>query len=331
MRYGAVVTVAEISSQMGEFKPMLPIGKETMIQRVVRTLRKADVENVVVITGYRHEVIEENLNYAGVMFLKNERFIQGDWIDSVKMGLEWLDEKCDKILVIPGDVPMVTENTIRELLAQAGGFTYPTFQGEPGYPVVLGGQAASRVTNAISTEQGSTLGLTQGSTQPNAIEHLLKIMKGLDIPVTKLAVEDVGVTLQINSQKDYEKALRLYLDAAGRNDQVRVITKTMLATDEKFFGNGTEQLLELIGVTSSVNAACQAMQMSYTKAWKMINRIEKKLGYRVMERVAGGREGGGSQLTEEGERLLRVYRKMREEVQAAAEISFQKYLSDILG
>ena len=86
MRYGAVVTVAEISSQMGEFKPMLPIGKETMIQRVVRTLRKADVENVVVITGYRHEVIEENLNYAGVMFLKNERFIQGDWIDSVKMG-----------------------------------------------------------------------------------------------------------------------------------------------------------------------------------------------------------------------------------------------------
>ena len=149
MRYGAVVTVAEISSQMGEFKPMLPIGKETMIQRVVRTLRKADVENVVVITGYRHEVIEENLNYAGVMFLKNERFIQGDWIDSVKMGLEWLDDKCDKILVIPGDVPMVTEDTIRELLAQAGGFTYPTFQGEPGYPVVLGGQAASRVTNAI--------------------------------------------------------------------------------------------------------------------------------------------------------------------------------------
>ena len=331
MRYGAVVTVAGISSQMGEFKPMLPIGKETMIQRVVRTLRKADVENVVVITGYRHEVIEENLNYAGVMFLKNERFIQGGWIDSVKMGLEWLDDKCDKVLVIPGDVPMVTENTIRELLAQAGGFTYPTFQGEPGYPVVLGGQAASRVTNAISTEQGSTLGLTQGSTQPNAIEHLLKIMKGLDIPVTKLAVEDVGVTLQINSQKDYEKALRLYLDEAGRNDQVRVITKTMLATDEKFFGNGTEQLLELIGVTGSVNAACQAMQMSYTKAWKMINRIEKKLGYRVMERVAGGREGGGSQLTEEGERLLRVYRKMREEVQAAAEISFQKYLSDILG
>ena len=37
LRYGAVVTVAEISSQMGEFKPMLPIGKETMIQRVVRT------------------------------------------------------------------------------------------------------------------------------------------------------------------------------------------------------------------------------------------------------------------------------------------------------
>ena len=323
MRYGAVVTVAEIYSQMGEFKPMLPIGKETMIQRVVRTLRKADVEDVVVITGYRHEVIEENLNDAGVMFLKNERFIQGDWIDSVKMGMEWLDDKCDKILAIPGDIHMVMENTIRELLAKEGEFAYPTFQGEPGYPIVLGSQAAAGLTNAISTEEYQA--------KPNAIEHLLEITKGLGIQDTKLAVEDVGVTLQINSQKDYEKALKLYLDEAGRNDQVRVITKTMLATDEKFFGNGTEQLLELIGVTGSVNTACQAMQMSYTKAWKMINRIEKKLGYRVMERVAGGREGGGSQLTEEGERLLRAYQKMRAEVQAAAEISFQKYVSGILG
>ena len=256
MRYGAVVTVAEISSQMGEFKPMLPIGKETMIQRVVRTLRKADVEDVVVITGYRHEVIEENLNDAGVMFLKNERFIQGDWIDSVKMGMEWLDDKCDKILAIPGDIPMVMENTIRELLAKEGEFAYPTFQGKSGYPIVLGSQAAAGLTNAISTEEYQA--------KPNAIDHLLEITKGLGIQDTKLAVEDVGVTLQINSQKDYEKALKLYLDEAGRNDQVRVITKTMLATDEKFFGNGTEQLLELIGVTGSVNAACQAMQMSYT-------------------------------------------------------------------
>ena len=190
---------------------------------------------------------------------------------------------------------MVMENTIRELLAKEGEFAYPTFQGEPGYPIVLGSQAAAGLTNAISTEEYQA--------KPNAIEHLLEITK----------------------------ALKLYLDEAGRNDQVRVITKTMLATDEKFFGNGTEQLLELIGVTGSVNAACQAMQMSYTKAWKMINRIEKKLGYRVMERVAGGREGGGSQLTEEGERLLRAYQKMRAEVQAAAEISFQKYVSGILG
>ncbi|MFR9062844.1 MAG: NTP transferase domain-containing protein [[Clostridium] scindens] len=171
LRYGAVVTVAEISSQMGEFKPMLPIGKETMIQRVVRTLRKADVEDVVVITGYRHEVIEENLNDAGVMFLKNERFIQGDWIDSVKMGMEWLDDKCDKILAIPGDIPMVMENTIRELLAKEGEFAYPTFQGEPGYPIVLGSQAAAGLTNAISTEEYQA--------KPNAIEHLLEITKGL--------------------------------------------------------------------------------------------------------------------------------------------------------
>lgn len=129
MRYGAVVTVAEISSQMGEFKPMLPIGKETMIQRVVRTLRKADVEDVVVITGYRHEVIEENLNDAGVMFLKNERFIQGDWIDSVKMGMEWLDDKCDKILAIPGDIPMVMGEHDKGTSCKGGGIRIPDIPG----------------------------------------------------------------------------------------------------------------------------------------------------------------------------------------------------------
>ena len=61
MRYGAVILAAGIASRMGDFKPLLPMGEESVIQNVVRVLREAGVQQIVVVTGYRKEVLEEHL------------------------------------------------------------------------------------------------------------------------------------------------------------------------------------------------------------------------------------------------------------------------------
>ena len=90
MRYGAVILAAGIASRMGDFKPLLPMGEESVIQNVVRVLREAGVQQIVVVTGYRKEVLEEHLKNASVMFVHNERFAQTKMFDSVKLGLDGL-------------------------------------------------------------------------------------------------------------------------------------------------------------------------------------------------------------------------------------------------
>lgn len=120
MRYGAVILAAGIASRMGDFKPLLPMGEESVIQNVVRVLREAGVQQIVVVTGYRKEVLEEHLKNASVMFVHNERFAQTKMFDSVKLGLEALDAACEKILLTPADVPLVRKETVQALMAQKG-------------------------------------------------------------------------------------------------------------------------------------------------------------------------------------------------------------------
>jgi molybdate transport system regulatory protein len=86
--------------------------------------------------------------------------------------------------------------------------------------------------------------------------------------------------------------------------------KLTLHTDKRFFGPGICELLERIRKTGSIKAAAAEMEMSYTKAWRILNRAEQELGFDLIARTSGGRNGGNSQLTEAGEKAVTDYRRM---------------------
>ena len=46
-----------------------------------------------------------------------------------------------------------------------------------------------------------------------------------------------------------------------------------------------------------------------SKAWKILKRAEEDLDMLLVERISGGKDGGGSKLTQEGEELLEKYEK----------------------
>ena len=95
--------------------------------------------------------------------------------------------------------------------------------------------------------------------------------------------------------------------------------KLTLRTDEGFFGPGVCELLERIRETGSIRAAAAGMELSYTKAWKILNRAEKELGASLITRVSGGRHGGSSTLTEAGAGIVRDYREMEGKLSAYAD------------
>ena len=95
---------------------------------------------------------------------------------------------------------------------------------------------------------------------------------------------------------------------------MKAVTKIFLydCNGEKFFGEGPARLLHGIEETGSLRAAAISMNMAYTKALKLLKNAESALGFPLTARTAGGKSGGGSQLTPEGKVWLMQYEKYRE-------------------
>lgn len=72
-------------------------------------------------------------------------------------------------------------------------------------------------------------------------------------------------------------------------------------------------LLEAVGETGSITAAARAVGLSYKGAWDAINAINNLADTPLVERNTGGAGGGGTRLTERGQRLVRTYRAAEEE------------------
>ncbi len=75
-------------------------------------------------------------------------------------------------------------------------------------------------------------------------------------------------------------------------------------------GPGMAELLERIASHGSIRSAAASMNMSYRKAWLLIQELRKTFDGEVVTASAGGSAGGGTKLTELGEKLVQYYRRI---------------------
>ena len=95
---------------------------------------------------------------------------------------------------------------------------------------------------------------------------------------------------------------------------MKAVTKITFLDDngEKFFGEGPAKLLRAVEATGSLRAAAMSMEMAYTKALKLIRNAENALGFALINRSTGGKDGGGSSLTDNGKEWLQRYEAYRD-------------------
>jgi len=84
-------------------------------------------------------------------------------------------------------------------------------------------------------------------------------------------------------------------------------------------GPGKISLLEQIAALGSISAGGRAMDMSYRRAWELIEELNRIFGKPVVESRSGGRKGGGATLTPLGLALISRYRAMERAAAAATE------------
>jgi molybdate transport system regulatory protein len=98
---------------------------------------------------------------------------------------------------------------------------------------------------------------------------------------------------------------------------------------EHRIGPGKIQLLEKIREFGSISAAGRAMDMSYKRAWDLVDEINRICRQPAVERQTGGRNGGGAALTPFGMSLVARYRKIERNAASAVKKELAALRSDI--
>lgn len=138
--FAAIIPAAGLSSRMGEFKPLLPLGSGTVLSRCVELFQANGISRILVVTGNNGSETARTAQAIGAAPVHNPDYTQG-MFSSLLTGIRALPEDADAFLVLPVDIPLLRPETIRRLLdkfsATAPGILYPRFAGERGHPPVI--------------------------------------------------------------------------------------------------------------------------------------------------------------------------------------------------
>jgi molybdenum ABC transporter molybdate-binding protein len=96
--------------------------------------------------------------------------------------------------------------------------------------------------------------------------------------------------------------VRIWVESAGR----------------AMLGKGRLELLEGIDRWRSISAAARQMNMSYRRAWLLVQAMNEAAGEPLVEAVTGGKAGGGARLTPQGRLAMTVFRSLQRQVQDMA-------------
>jgi molybdate transport system regulatory protein len=94
-------------------------------------------------------------------------------------------------------------------------------------------------------------------------------------------------------------------------------------------GPGKIALLEQIAALGSISAGGRALDMSYRRAWELIEDLNQTFGKPVVESRSGGKKGGGATLTPLGLSLISRYRAMERAAAAATEPHLEALMNEV--
>lgn len=105
-----------------------------------------------------------------------------------------------------------------------------------------------------------------------------------------------------------------YKKASGK-EALRVQGTVWIARGENtFLGHGRVKLLEEIDEHGSISLAAKSMEMSYKHAWDLVDSINNQAGEPLVEKVTGGKGGGGARLTEAGRNAIKLYHELSDDL-----------------
>ncbi len=83
-------------------------------------------------------------------------------------------------------------------------------------------------------------------------------------------------------------------------------------------GPGKIALLKALDEHFSIASAARALNMSYSRAWRLVDELNNSFAAPLVETHVGGKQRGGARLTAEGHDLVGRFERLVAAAQAAA-------------
>jgi CTP:molybdopterin cytidylyltransferase MocA len=175
---------------MERFKPLLDLGGQPVIARVIASFMEAGINDVRVVVGYRKELLIARLEDLKASVIINERYADG-MFSSVQAGARSVGPYVDAFFILPADIPLVSPSTIR-LLAESydknqGKILVPCFEGRNGHPPVIASKYGSHIADYAG--EGGLKGALQQ----------------FESATVRVPVADENILFDIDSSGDYDK------------------------------------------------------------------------------------------------------------------------------
>jgi molybdenum cofactor cytidylyltransferase len=101
----------------GGLKVLAPVGGRPLIERPLRALLDAGLDEVVVVLGSDASEVEAGADLAGARVLVHPGWAEG-MASSLAAALEALPDTCDAVIVVLGDGPGLSAEAIRRVAAR---------------------------------------------------------------------------------------------------------------------------------------------------------------------------------------------------------------------
>jgi molybdenum cofactor cytidylyltransferase len=206
-----LVVAAGMSSRMKDFKPLLTLGGKSFIEHIVDNLRAGGVQEIVIVTGNRAKELENHLGNKNIHFILNEFFKTTPMYQSVKLGLEFLKNRCDEFFFLPGDIPIFKPRSLIEMKNTMEKnqclFIQPMYAGKHGHPVLF---SSACMPKFLAYDGANGLKGAMGSLTGNKIE---------------LALPDKGILMDADTQEDYKELLDYFfkMSIPGADECIEIL------------------------------------------------------------------------------------------------------------
>jgi molybdenum cofactor cytidylyltransferase len=185
-----IVLAAGMSRRMGAPKQLLRAGETTLLERALHTVRQSHVDEIILVLGFGATEIRQSISTLGLRVVVNEGYQEG-MASSLRAGISTVGPQARGALIMLADQPFVLPSTLDRLIEyqqqMRPQIVIPTYKGFRGNPVLLDRSVFAEIASL------------QGDIGCRAIfgKHTENI--------AKLAVDDPGILLDVDTREDYEE------------------------------------------------------------------------------------------------------------------------------